>query len=475
MNKTNLSKKRRSIRKFLIASFAVVFFVLSAFVLFSGGFFTVADEVAAPPAPTVVYPTSSTATVSPKPVIKGLTKSGTVVDIYIDGIFNGRANVRDDVSGTANFYYAPFLDLKPGVHIVYAVARAAEKGVIVRSEQSSSIAFAVMTKLPDKEVRYTVSPAAPTLVTPKMNGTYAYPKPLITGLTNFGTSVAVYIDGVYNGDAVVQLSEQPTTSFYYRPFLNLDPGRHMIYAVAYNNITKYRSKLSDTVFFKVISPYVAPTLLEPVVSGPADSPVIVGLAKNGSAIKVFIDKKLDGQAELKDHESGTGNFAYKPSKPLAPGGHLIYATAVSKEGYESPWSNLASYYVPYPKAEKAQAPAEQPKKEEDQRSEVSADVSVDEPADEGDVSEDLGEEKEEGQEQGVETSQEEEAGESIESTKENQSEDESGSADQNAKKKNVIIGLVIILIIILIFLIRDFIKPRDLDELDDDDDDDDDF
>lgn len=59
---------------------------------------------------------------TPKPKIWGLAKSGSTVQIFIDYKLYGEFQVTD-ASGTASFVYEPFLNLKPGVHTVYAVAK----------------------------------------------------------------------------------------------------------------------------------------------------------------------------------------------------------------------------------------------------------------------------------------------------------------------------------------------------------------
>ena len=47
-------------------------------------------EIKGLPAPTMVAPNESTVTAKVKPVITGLTRSHTMVHVYIDGVYNGR-------------------------------------------------------------------------------------------------------------------------------------------------------------------------------------------------------------------------------------------------------------------------------------------------------------------------------------------------------------------------------------------------
>jgi hypothetical protein len=92
------------------------------------------------PAPTLVQPRLDRTFSSPRAVvITGLSWNETKVDVYIDGIYNGRADLRTDKSDVGNFVYYPFLPLTPGKHTVYAVARnISEKE---RSPESPEISF----------------------------------------------------------------------------------------------------------------------------------------------------------------------------------------------------------------------------------------------------------------------------------------------------------------------------------------------
>ena len=69
------------------------------------------------------------------------------------------------------------------------------------------------------------------------------------------------------------------------------------------------------------------------------------MVKNDTKIKVFIDKILNGEFIVKNDESGTANFAYKPFVPLSSGNHLVYVTAIDDRGKESFWSNIIYFNV----------------------------------------------------------------------------------------------------------------------------------
>ncbi len=195
-----------------------------------------------------------------------------------------------------------------------------------------------------KEALAVDSLPAPTLIAPNETTVTAKVKPLIIGLTRSGSFVEIFIDGVYNGKTEILSNDSGTANFAYKPFLNLSRGWHEVYAIALDNNHRV-SQRSEVSRFKIELPMPAPTMLKPVINKNTvlSRPFIVGLAKNDSKIKVYIDKKYNGEFEVKNHPSGTANFAYKPVKPLARGNHLVYAVATDKRGKQSEWSNVVYF------------------------------------------------------------------------------------------------------------------------------------
>ncbi|MDD4271255.1 MAG: hypothetical protein PHF50_00430 [Patescibacteria group bacterium] len=205
----------------------------------------------------------------------------------------------------------------------------------------------LISPAPSAEVKVEIKPSpAPTLIAPNQTTITAKVKPLIIGLTKSGSLVKIFIDGVYNGKTEILNHESGTANFSYTPFLNLSRGWHEVYAMAENK-TGGASKKSAVLRFNIELPMPAPTIFKPVVNKDTSSnrPFIVGLAKNDSKIKVYIDKKLNGEFEVKNHPSGIANFAYKPVKLLERGSHLVHAVAVDKRGKQSSWSNPVYFSV----------------------------------------------------------------------------------------------------------------------------------
>ena len=185
---------------------------------------------------------------------------------------------------------------------------------------------------------------APTLIAPNQTTITAKTKPLIVGLTKSGSLVKIFIDGIYDGKTEILNNESNTANFAYRPFLNLSRGWHKVYAIAENKEAKV-SQISKVLRFNIELPMPAPTMFKPVVNKDTSfsRPFIVGLAKNDSKIKVYIDKKYIGEFKVKNQPSGTANFAYKPIKPLVRGNHLVYVVAMDKRGKQSAWSNIVYF------------------------------------------------------------------------------------------------------------------------------------
>jgi cbb3-type cytochrome oxidase subunit 3 len=264
--------------------------------------------------------------------LSGTAPAGSEVLIYLDGNFAGQAETKTSAKTepSFNFQYKSTQKLTDGTHTVMAVAK--DKNSLVLSAPTSEVKFTV-NLLP-----------APTLVAPDEITITAKTKPLIVGLTRSGSLVKIFIDDVYNGKTEILNNESNTANFAYKPFLNLSRGWHKVYAIAEDGAGRV-SQMSEVLRFNIELPMPAPTMLKPVVNKNTSlsEPFIVGLAKNDSKIKVYIDKKYNGEFEVKNHQSGTANFAYKPVKPLARGNHLVYAVAIDKRGKQSDWSNTVYF------------------------------------------------------------------------------------------------------------------------------------
>lgn len=218
---------------------------------------------------------------------------------------------------------------------------------------------------------------APTIVQPTRSSVIVDRKPLITGLTITESRVLFYIDGVFNGQTAILKHPSGTANFAYRPFLNLSRGYHSLTVVALD--AEGRKSRISRVDFEVQHPMPAPTMLKPVVnrkSVPA-RPFIVGLAKNESRILIYVDNKQQSNFLVKEHPSGTANFAFQPAANLKPGWHKIYAYAQNYQGKISIPSRPVYYLVAAKKPRIAQGASDQKTAPERIKDQVRKDAVVD--------------------------------------------------------------------------------------------------
>lgn len=307
-------------------------------------------------APTILSPQPSQAITATQPTITGVTQNSTSVDVYVDGVFNGKATVKNGPQGTASWSYRAFLPLNEGQHIVYTVTRS-EDGVL-RSSESSHILFTIEKPLP-----------APTLKQPVVNNTTTYTKPLITGLAHNNSTIEVFIDGALNGTFTVVNHESGIANFAYQPFLDLQPGWHSVNVRAKNPQGK-TSYFSNTLTFEVrdnsgvvhtTAPQlptknqpeptnvVAPTLVKPETGTVTTNtrPTVSGLSKadQNATIQVFVDGVLDGETKITKNESGTSGFSYRLFLPLTIGVHQIHTRMVADNGEKSAESNTTAFLI----------------------------------------------------------------------------------------------------------------------------------
>lgn len=312
-----------------------------------------AQESGSLPAPTILSPPASKI-VTPDPLFTGVTVNDTQVLIYINGVLNGEAKVKNGPTGTASWGYTPDSDLPLGEHMVYTVAKSQTSNQ--QSGESVQLKFYVELPFP-----------APTLFEPVVDNRTSYNMPWVKGVAKNNSLVDIYIDGHLDG--TIQVANQPsgTTNFEYQPKTKLSDGWHAINATAQDRRGK-QSKWSQAVVFEIRSDdqiigstapqlsaknpgtptsVTAPTLLEPQTGSVVTQgkPIINGLAHNEQSIEVFINGQLNGEINKQQHESGVFSFSYKPFLSLPVGVHTITARSVDSTGNKSAHSNMLSFLI----------------------------------------------------------------------------------------------------------------------------------
>lgn len=190
----------------------------------------------------------------------------------------------------------------------------------------------------------------PTVYAPVQDFSTVDASLLITGVTFNNTTVAVYIDDAFNGYAAVKNDESGVASWAYQPYLPLKPGAHTVFTRAEEPNSDRRSSLSESIDFNVLLPYPAPTLDQPVVNSETNyqKPWVVGLSKNDSKVRIYLDGKYDGELNVVNDPSGIASFRYMPSEGLSIGDHEVYAIAVDDNGKESKSSSTMALEISIP-------------------------------------------------------------------------------------------------------------------------------
>ncbi len=173
-------------------------------------------EVAALAAPTLVVPNKNTITGKIKPLIEGFVKSGSFAHIYIDGVYNGKTNITENVSGTAHFSYTPYLGLALGNHKMWAISEDINGR---KSLVSKVVEFNIEDKMP-----------APTLLSSAQNKISTQIN--IKGLAKNNSKIKIYIDQKLDGEFMVKNHKSGTANFSYTSKKITNNHKHMVFATA---------------------------------------------------------------------------------------------------------------------------------------------------------------------------------------------------------------------------------------------------
>lgn len=237
---------------------------------------------------------------------KGLVKPNYEVLIYINGAYNGLANISQ---GNANFslfnYLSPNIKDTNNTEIM-AIARNQETRLLsspAQAEVNSTIEKTVLSQTVPKE---TINPVkhvvlSPILKTPKQKN--CENKPYISGFSKNQTTVKVFIDNkLYT--SVPAISKVAEIAFFsYVPSVSLDRGQHFVYAIAEDRDGNLSPK-SNILTFCVSAPQTIAT------STPED----IGLISDSITTIAPDDTELVFQ-KTNSPEGATGTTANSPSKP----------------------------------------------------------------------------------------------------------------------------------------------------------------
>lgn len=337
-----------------------------------------------------------------RPVIYGLSASGTFIDIYIDGGLDSTIVVERGQSSRVSFSGQLNIALEPGQHTLFAIARSVDK---VKSEPTEDIVFAYKTADEPPAVAEGKEGSAPkpqiagapkpTLRSIKPFSAVMGSKPILEGVGSEDVSLIFWVDGEPDGSIVLGQHPSGAVGFLYEINSSLEPGWHSVFAFSYDSKGN-KSEPSFQLDFFIEYPFIAPTILEAVHTDTSN--YVAGLAANDSRVKVFVDGNEDGEFFVTPHASGVTHFVYDIKQALSPGSHEIKAQAFDPKSKPSKVSGPVTLKIPAPSAAPATPPIAPETPSIDETAEPQQDgkgkvLSQDEQAvitDENDIAEDEG-------------------------------------------------------------------------------------
>ncbi|MFS0724274.1 Ig-like domain-containing protein [Paenibacillus sp. 1P07SE] len=279
--------------------------------------FTVDTE--SPEAPVITYPASGGYTTA-EPTITGTAEPDSTVLISIDGA----APVSATVNGTGMWSYAPTTALDEGSHTVSAIARDAAGN---ESIPSTTVNFTVDT----------IPPAAPVITAPEDGSTVTEKRPVITGMTEIGSTVMVTVGGASGAASV-----QQDGSWSYTPTADLSEGPHTVSVTATDAAGNESTPPATASFTVDTIPPAAPTILAPAngtVTSDATPTVTISADADADSVTVFINGTALGEAT-----QVAGEWSYTPSA-LTDGPYEVTVVAADAAGNTSEPSQPVSFTV----------------------------------------------------------------------------------------------------------------------------------
>ncbi len=237
-------------------------------------------------------------------ILTGLTVSGTKVEVYIDGKYNGETDFLYHKSGTANFAYR-FTNIKPGKHIIYVKAVDKNKQ---KSEVSKKMDLFVPFPYP-----------APVLLSKRIKINPNNKEVSVEGVVKSNSFVDVYVDNRFIKRVGPFVDLSGAVGFIFK-IPNLTEGKHSIYTIAIDCDTKKQSKKSNIIEFLIRKS-------KPRISKAAASEVNKDVVKNNKKDKVVVKGvefqkiKKEKQENIKEEDSTNKEeiFIPEPSKNKTKG------------------------------------------------------------------------------------------------------------------------------------------------------------
>lgn len=272
----------------------------------AGGGPTVVVIDSIPPTVDILTPASGSVLAERRPAVTGTAEPGSTVTLRLD---NGQA-VTVTVDANGDWSYTPMMDLADGNHTVTVVA----------TDRAGNTAT--------DNTSFEIDLTAPSLSldTPQDGAVINDLRPVISGTSDPGAEVDLYVDGV----KVATITADANGDWSWRPNTNLAAGPHDVQAETSDNVGN-TSTVNGNFSIDITPPSVAIT--SPVNSSVITdrTPPIVGTAE----ANVPLTLRIDGGAPINFVVPASGAWMHIPNNPLADGPHVVTAEVVDEAGNDA--------------------------------------------------------------------------------------------------------------------------------------------
>jgi large repetitive protein len=274
--------------------------------------------------PTVAVPADNSISNNPLPVVTGTAVPGSMVKVFVDTTPGAAPTCTTTADAMGNYSCPLTVPLADGPHTVLAVATVAG----VDSPPSDTNNFVVDTKAPP--IAWT-APVANSVVTD--------PTPALTGTSEPGATVTVFLDGSMTPVCTVAVPASGIWSCV--PASSLSDGPHTATAQA-KDAAGNTSPVAVLPFSVDVTAPDAPVIVAPEEGGKTSpNPTISGTGEPGATVTV----QEAGTVLCTALVDAFGNWSCVVTTPLTVGPHAITATAEDQLGNTSPASPVRNFTV----------------------------------------------------------------------------------------------------------------------------------
>lgn len=191
--------------------------------------------------------------------INGLANPGQKILVYINGKYDGNANISQIFNSSVKFSYLSTSFTSNQNFEVTTLAQDSES--LQLSAPASAQVFSVIEKssFESNKASEEIKPNPkniinpPLLITPQQQACVS--APYISGFTESKTKALIYIDGVFFSDVPIINNASSSSFFSYTPADRLDRGDHSVFALA-EDASGHKSGKSNILSFCISEPQI---------------------------------------------------------------------------------------------------------------------------------------------------------------------------------------------------------------------------